>query len=362
MKILFLIDSLGSGGAQRQMTTIACLLKAKGYNVEFLVYSKSNFFKPKVESAQITINYIIEERMIFRILKIRHFIRRNNYNTVISFMDTPNFINCFSAVGSKKWKVITSERSSNEQIFKRLKNRIFNWFQRYADVIICNSYNAKHMWQKHIPDYGEKVKVIYNTVTLNNDLGSYNPVRNGRINLVVAASYQKLKNPILLIEAISLLSDEEKRKLHIEWFGNQSVSAVGDGIYQTAKSLISEYGLADIISLNGEERNIHKTMQESDIVGLFSDYEGLPNVICEALTIGKPVVMTKVSDYDVFIDSCNGILCDEISSHGIAKALKEIVKLTSTELESMGIYSKNKSIDLFSNDVIIKKWENEIIS
>ena len=52
MKILCVIDSLGSGGAQRQMVNLARGFKSKGYDVEMLIYyPQLNFFRPEVEKA-----------------------------------------------------------------------------------------------------------------------------------------------------------------------------------------------------------------------------------------------------------------------------------------------------------------------
>ena len=48
MKILLLIDSLGSGGAQRQMVTLAALLKQRGQEVSFLLYADDGFFQNEV--------------------------------------------------------------------------------------------------------------------------------------------------------------------------------------------------------------------------------------------------------------------------------------------------------------------------
>lgn len=44
-------------------------------------------------------------------------------------MDIPNFLNCISAIGGVSWKVITSERNCNFNVFYKLKYKIFNWFQ-----------------------------------------------------------------------------------------------------------------------------------------------------------------------------------------------------------------------------------------
>ena len=172
-RILFLSHNIGynGGGAERQIVTVACLLKEKGYDVEFLCYCRGSFYENILEEHNIKINWLISSSYIGRMLSIRKFIRKNKYDVVISFLDTPNFLNCFAAIGGKKWKVITSERSAKEEFFCSQKGKIFAWFQRYSDSIVCNSENAKRMWIKHYPCYKDKMHVIYNSVYFNKKIG-----------------------------------------------------------------------------------------------------------------------------------------------------------------------------------------------
>ena len=118
-RILFLSHNIGynGGGAERQIVTVACLLKEKGYDVEFLCYCRGSFYENILEEHNIKINWLISSSYIGRMLSIRKFIRKNKYDVVISFQETPNFLNCFAAIGGKKWKVITSERSAKEEFF-----------------------------------------------------------------------------------------------------------------------------------------------------------------------------------------------------------------------------------------------------
>jgi len=356
-RILFLIDNFGSGGAQRQMTTIAVLLKQKGYNVSFLTYSLGDFFKEKIEEQNIPIYKISTTNNLNRILKIRHYIRKGNFDAVISFMDTPNFLNCCAAIGQHKWKVITSERSCNESIFYNRKSKIFNWFQRYSDAIVCNSERAKQMWIKHYPKYEKKLRVIYNTVQLPKINTRYIPMKDNKIHIVVGASYQALKNPIGVIKALSLLNDEEKNIIQIDWYGRINTDLKNKSlIYNEAISLIKDLDLSNCIKLHDESNNIQELMNQADFVGLFSLYEGLPNVICEAMTIGKAIIITPVSDYNRFVNDENGIVCKSASPDDIAIALQSIISKTSiSELINMGMCSKRKS-NLYNKNVIISEW------
>ena len=356
MKILCVIDGLGSGGAQRQIVTLATLLKDQGQEVSFLLYADDSFFQNEVEKLNILIHLIHTKNYIKRIWQVRKYIRKGKFNAVISFMDTPNFLNNFAAIGSKNWKVITSERSSKEDFLFTKKGRIFGWFQRYSDAIVCNSYNAMEIWGKHYPQYKHKLTVIYNPVLLPEITEEYIPKRNGKLHLVIAASYQYLKNPLGLIEAIELLSDEEKEKLSVNWYGEKNVSNGGSKAYDESILKIKEYNLENIIKLNDPTKDIANKMTKADVVALFSELEGLPNAICEGMMIGKPILMTNVSDYWELLDTTNGVLCYWDKPETIKNALVYMMELKDDELLTMGQYSRQKANHLFSKKNITDKW------
>lgn len=356
MQILLLIDSLGSGGAQRQMVTLAQILKEIGYNVSFLVYHRADFFKIYLDDADISVFKLPDSNLLGRIINTRKYIRKGNFDVVISFLDTPNFLNCFAAIGGKKWKVITSERSAKENKFHALRGKILLWFQRYADIIVANSYNAKAMWEQFRPQYKEKLRVIYNPVLLPDITAEYIPKREGKLHIVVAASYQYLKNPIGLINALILMSEEERSRLKVDWYGSKYFGDDKTNAYDQAISLIAEFNLGNVISLNQPAMDIANKMFEADVVGLFSEIEGLPNAICEGMMIGKPVIMSKVSDFNNLVDGKNGYLCEWNNPENIKSVILKLMHLSIEQLYEMGLHSKNKALKLFSRDKIINLW------
>lgn len=359
-RILFLSPTLSSGGAERQMVTIASLLKDKGYDVEFLCYTEGNFYEHILDAKGIKVHWIILPDYFKRLLTVRSFIRKRKYDAVVSFTETPCFLNNFAAVGGKKWKVITGERSAREDFFKTKKGKIFAWFQRYSDAIVCNSENARNMWVKYYPQYENKLKVIYNTVTIQPISTKYIPKRDGMLHIVVAASYQYLKNPIGLVNALVLMNDEGREKIRIDWYGRKEVVRGDTRAYDEAIELIEQHGLGDVIALHEDTKDIHNRMHEADMVGLFSRVEGLPNAICEGMSLGKPVIMSKVSDYNVLIDESNGFLCDWDSPVSIKNCLVKSSELTVEKLKQKGVCSKLKADELFSKANVINKWINII--
>ena len=91
---------------------------------------------------------------------------------------------------------------------------------------------------------------------------------------------------------------------------------------------------------------------------LFSRVEGLPNVICEGMILGKPIIMSRVSDYQVLIDETNGILCDSNNPLSIKYAILKMASFSNDKLKEMGISSKCKATSLFSEEQIIGHWES----
>ncbi len=356
MKILFLIDSLGSGGAQRQMVTIASLLKQQGTDVEVLCYHRDSFFIEPLNKTGIKVHWIVAANLISRILKIRSFIRKGNYDTVISFLDTPDLLNCLAAVGGHRWKVITSERSAKEENFHTFRGKIIGWIKRYSDAIVCNSENARQLWLKYYPHYKDKLEVIYNMVALSKITSTYIPHKDGKTRIVVAASYQYLKNPINVIEAVNTLDESYKRKLSIEWYGRKEATVGDTGAYKDASTLIDKYGLHKTVLLNEATNVITDRMVEADVVGLFSRLEGLPNAICEAMSLAKPIIMSRVSDYKVLVDNNNGVVCDWNNISSIKNALEILLECSDEKLVSLGKNSKKKAEILFGKEKITNQW------
>ena len=71
-------------------------------------------------------------------------------------------------------------------------------------------------YAKFEPRYKNKLSTIYNTVKLGNIDGDYCMRRNGKTNIVVAATIDHRKNPLAVLSAIKKMSDEQILKLQKE--------------------------------------------------------------------------------------------------------------------------------------------------
>lgn len=358
-RILFLAADLCSGGAERQMVTVACLLKKEGYDVTIYCYDEADFYAPILQKAGIPIVWELELNNYYkRMLNVRRFIRKGKYDAVISFLPTCNFLNDVAAIGGHSWKVITGERSSRESTFTTRRGKFFGWLQRYTDYIVCNSQNACNMWRKYHPDYSGKMKVIYNCVHLGDIQSVYEPKNGDKLHVIVAATYQYLKNPLGLVESLTKMTEEEKSRLVIDWYGRKEIMRGDTKAYDDTAAAVSKNHLEDVLILHPDTNDIANKMNQADLVMLLSKFEGLPNVICEGMLIGKPIIMTRVSDYQTLVSEENGCLCDADNPQTIKEALLKMCDKSCEQLIEMGGKSKEKAVELFSDDHITKQWES----
>jgi hypothetical protein len=352
VKILLFIDSLGSGGAQRQMVELALGFKEKGLDVSFLTYHNLNFFKSQLGN-DISVETIIEPNYIKRILKIRKYIRKNNFNAVISFLSGPCFISSIATFPCKNWKLIVGERSSNPVILKSLKGRAFRYMHFFADFVVANSYANIDMVKKANPFLSsKKCKVIYNIVDLNKWTidEKYVPYKNDKLNIIVASSHQYLKNFNVLIEGVKLLTKEEHNKLQIDWYGE-----VLDNSYEDSITKIENYNLKGVFNLYQPTNQIHEKMRGYDVVGLFSFYEGLPNAVCEGMAASKFVIASNVSDNQKLLNSLDFII-DPNNPVSVTQILRKLLKFDKDLIHETGKNNRIKAEKLFDRETILNEY------
>ncbi len=360
MRILCFIDSLGSGGAQKQLVELAIGFKEKGHDVTFLVYHDFPFFLDLINNNKINFCKIEANNIFIRFFKIRKFIRNGKFNTVLSFLEIPNIITIFSGFPIRNWKHIVGERSANPLILSTKKSLFLRFFYIFTDFVICNSETNLKMLKKINPFLKKsKLKVIYNLVNINQIYTKYYFSIHNKTKIVVAASYRSCKNLDGLIKALILLPDEYKKKLVIEWYGNFEISNNSKQYINSFLKDIDFYKLKNILILKPHTKNILYHFYNSDFVGLFSHYEGFPNTICEAMSLSKPVLCSKVSDLDIILkNNINGYMFDSNNIDSIKLALVNAITSTHSDRLKFGTNNKILSQKYFDRNQVINTYLN----
>ena len=351
MKILLFIDSLCSGGAQRQLVGLSKLLKEKSYDVTIMTYHKDEFYLPFLVNNGITYRYISKaENKKTRIFHIIRQIKKENPDVLISFLSTPNILSCIAKCFIGKMKLIVSERNTTQYISLNEKIRFFLY--RYANVIVPNSYSQEEFIKQNYPHLKEKIKTITNFVDINYFKPLNKKQQNNIPTIISVGRITPQKNILNYLASLKLVVDKGFTFKAI-WYGNTDRIEY----YNACKSKIEELELNNYFEFRPATKFIRDEYQKNDIFCLPSIFEGFPNVLCEAMSCALPVICSDVCDnYRIVGHERSGILFNPNKVDEIANAIAKMLNYSSKERESMGDFNRKRSIEMFSENTFIEKY------
>ena len=120
---------------------------------------------------------------------------------------------------------------------------------------------------------------------------------------------------------------------------------------------MSEFELETRISLPGRVNDIDRRMFEADIFVLSSKYEGLPNVLIEAMCMGLPCITTDFTGggaRELITDGENGIIVPVGDEAALADAIIKVINAPDLA-KKLGEKAKILRKRL-SADKIIEQW------
>lgn len=351
-RVVCIIESIGSGGAERQLTGLAVMLKQQGYEVEVWYYVKNEFY----------LSYLQENNVVGRYLSAAHnpkkrfFALRKHFkayhpDTVISYSASPSMITCLLKLLGAKFKLIVSERNTTQQIDRREKFKFLMY--RWADVIVPNSHSQQTFIEQNFHKLADKVKVITNFV----DTGKFSPSNTDLPNhdetrMVCVGRLMPQKNIPTFIEAISKVVNDGY-KIHVDWYGQ----VFEKEYFEECVRRIKKNELESTFTFCLPCPTIQEKYREADVFCLPSIYEGFPNVLCEAMSCGLPVLCSRVCDNpNIAQEGENGFLFDPKNVDSIAEAIIRFIKLDENMKKRMGQKSREIAVSLFSSDVFVKKY------
>lgn len=355
MKVLLFIDSLISGGAQRQLVGLAVLLKKKGYDVTLLTYHNHSFYLPLLEKSGVNYYFASKaQNKYLRIIAIYKYIKKTEPKIVISYLDTPNILSCICRIFNRRFKLIVSERNTTHHLglIERLK---FNLYKT-ADRIVPNSNTQTVFIRKNYPQLKSKITTITNFV--NTDL--FVPVSKrqdtqGQCRIVGVGRVCRQKNILYFISAINFV--RQLYNISVVWYGR------ADGEYMLkCKKHLKELGMNEDVFLFKEQTlDMTSVYQQSDVFCLPSIYEGFPNVICEAMSCGLPIICSNVCDNSAIVESDkNGFLFDPFDIDDMSQNIIKYLNLSPEDKNQMCKQNREKAVELFSQHLFLMKYENII--
>lgn len=324
--IILYIPDFNSGGAERQMCGLAVQLKKSGHRVKVIYYNNLTFYKWILDNANVECEYHPElKHKLFRYFRFANLLKLYKPDVVIAYLDSCTGTACRAKIlGNGKYKLIVGERNTNQKL--SLKNRIKFLLYRVSDCIVANSYSQTKWIHKHMPNLSEKVVTITNFVDMDYFKPTNNKTQTQTLKFITTARYASQKNYLIFLEAINLVK-QNGINIHFDCYGNKNHK-----YYSKVEKKLKELNLEDYVTLHGPEKDILPIYQNADVFILPSIYEGFPNVVCEAMCCGLPVLASNVCDNPIIVDNgISGLLFDPLDVHDIANKIISIASLSNTD-------------------------------
>jgi glycosyltransferase involved in cell wall biosynthesis len=192
---------------------------------------------------------------------------------------------------------------------------------KHAEHVVAVGHPLKELANK---TWKRDISVIPNGVDLNIFVPLENkefPDSTSQIKFALTSQLIPRKGIQHLIQAISMLSEEHRKRLKINIYGT--------GPYKTElEKMIDSSGLNEQIQLCGliAKENMCQTLQSNDMFIMSSLQEGLPLSLLEAMACGLPPIVTRVGDVEsVITNNQDGILIQPASPEEIKSALEKVL-------------------------------------
>jgi glycosyltransferase involved in cell wall biosynthesis len=323
-RILFLINSLRGGGAERVFIHELNALQAKGVDVYVATLYSSSSDRTHEQLLELPVN----KRHCFHFRRLvdlkafqalKKFIQTERIDLIYSTLDEANAVNRALALCSPKISCLVREANTAERKTWKFKlwDRITN---KQLKQIVAVSKEVRRSILNYAPTTDDKIAVLPNGVELAEQ--SFHP-DHSKLELLTVGRCTPQKDQRLILEALRLLNERYKDLSYI-------FHLVGDGpLRAELEAFTREFGLTDRAIFHGHvpAERVSRYYESSDIFLLSSRWEGCPNVLLEAFSHGLACLATNVGGVpDILRPEIDGLLVEVRDAEAFADQLERLLK------------------------------------
>jgi GalNAc-alpha-(1->4)-GalNAc-alpha-(1->3)-diNAcBac-PP-undecaprenol alpha-1,4-N-acetyl-D-galactosaminyltransferase len=357
MHIALIISSLSPGGAERVLSQLANAWVSGGHKILIITFSAPSalpFYHLDERVYLYQLDQLVREKssplcrlknIIKRILKLRQAVKRVKPDVVISFVDVTNITALLAGIRLQV-PFIVCERTHPQYyrlpaVYNRLRLMTYFW----ADKVICQTTSAagyfkniSHRKKAIIPNYVKKPEYQKKEADV------LRPVQK----IISAGRLCPHKGFATLITAFSEIV-HHKPDLTLTIYGEGEER-------QNLEALILKLNLTTHVFLPGIVQDIENVMIQADLFVFPSHYEGFPNVLCEAMAVGLPVIASNGSgNIDIIREGIDGRVFVVGDAEQLKKLMEELIEDAPQRVKlSKGAIALP---DRFSQASILEIWD-----
>jgi len=351
MHILYILPHLASGGAERQMFYLSQELIKSGYRIDIAyLYEGNKGLNPtyieNVNYYRLNCNSNYDFSILLQLIRLIKLRQPDIVQTWIRQMD---IIGGLAAIYTKKnW--LLREPNSSKAYPAHWKHKLRKILARFARVIVANSEDGLMYWKNYYPR--KKMFFIPNGVPFQTIDALPASIDNQELHLnkyiIYAGRLEKQKRIDILIRAISILDQKMHIKLVICGDGNQK---------NILEALIKQLNIKNMIFLTGAvaPEQVWFLMKHAKAFVLLSEYEGLPNVLLEAMVCQCPLIVSDIPAHRAFLRSHHALWIDPITPDIVADKINKLIN--NQESAKHRAIIARESIEKWSVENMARKYE-----
>ena len=358
-KIVFHLNCLEQGGAERVVSTLANRFVKEGYQVFIATeWTAENEFAIDERIKRVHVGLTEKQEKLpgkiqffSRIKNLRKVLKREKPDVLIAFAQKANY-RALMATRFTRIPVIVSVRTNPYLHYVGRQDKILiPLLYPKAAGNVFQTVGAKEFFAQEVQ---EKSRIILNPI---NDKYIGVPKPESRRKAVVQSGrLVDFKNQLMLIEAFMLVHERHPDYV-LEIYGGDS----RDGTKELLEESIGRHNASDFIKLMGASDRLEKDLLDAAVFAFSSDWEGLPNALMEAMALGLPIVATDCpcgGPKTLLEDGENGLLVPIKDPEAMAAGINRLIE-NPEFAEKLGDNAR-RIAEIANTDAICGQWRDYI--
>jgi glycosyltransferase involved in cell wall biosynthesis len=348
MRILQLIDSLETGGAERMSVNIANLL-ADEINTSFLCVTRKEGLLKDSLNAQVKYLFLNKKGTLdYKAIKQLNTYIKQHQIDVIHAHSTSFFLATLIRLLNKKIIIVWHDHYGNSEYLHKRKYKVLKFCSKYFTHIFSVNSNLVVWAKKYLKT--KSISYLSNFAVQNKTKSTTQLFGKEGKRIVHLANLRLQKDHHTLISAFAKV-----KKKHSEYTLHCVGKDLNDDYSKSIRKQIIDLGLNNHVFLYGSKPDVSYILSQSNIGVLSSKSEGLPIALLEYGLAGLPVVVTNVGNCkDVVLSDDYGLLINPYDEGSIAKSILYYIDNLSKAKE-VGQKLKKRIEDYYSANVVAEK-------
>jgi len=357
-RLLFLTNTMGTGGVGNQLYNMSTRLNECGYDIVICSLLPLGRFGEKSKSAGITTRSIeMKNKVQFPVAlyRVTSIIKKFDIDIVHTHMFHATILGRAAGALTKTPVISTfhttfDKNPENNPVTTR--DKIYEITDQWSSLNTFVSDAARDRFVNVGASKANKTMRVYNGI----DTNVFSPedvkkIDKNMFSWVSVGTLREQKDHKTLVNAVAHMND-------VEQLNKVEFKIIGEGrLRAELEHLTNKMGVSDLIEFKDRVENLTAHLNAADAFVLPSRWEGFGLVVAEAMACELPVVATNTGGpSEIVDDGKTGFLAEKGSAKDLAEKMQTVMDLSPEERDAFGKRGRQRIKDNYSIEQTVSEW------